>query len=544
MLNGRSCSLALWLALTPLLSLAAAEPAPLRQLWLYCAQNLWVDKVVDELEVLWRRAAAAGYTHVLVSDSKFAKLGDMDARYFRNVDRLRTLAAELKLEIVPALFPIGYSNDILWHDPNLIEGLPVRDALFVVQGGIARLAPDPQVELKGGDFSDLKAWDWKDDLVTMENGAALIRDPKGKNARMVQKLHLAPFRQYHLSVRVKSREFKGTPELKILAGNQALNFNPLGVKSTQDWTTHHVAFNTLGNAEPSLYLGCWGGGTGEVWFDDLTLSEVGLLNVIRRQGAPLVARIEGGGVLREDRDFEPIRDPLMGNKPWNGAYDVWHEPPVIRTRLADGTRLRVSYYHVTTVYDDQAMICPSEPRTVELLKDQAQRMHAAWQARGYMMSHDEIRVLNWCDACQRRKLDAGAILADNVRTCVGILRTVNPVGTVYVWSDMFDPNHNAHGDYYLVRGDLRNSWEGLDSEVVVLPWYFEKRDASLKWFAERGHRQVIAGYYDEAPDRIREWVAAARPFPRIEGVMYTTWQRKFADLEAFARALGIQRGSP
>jgi hypothetical protein len=524
--------------------MATAEPAPPRQLWLYCAQNLWVDKVVDELEVLWRRAAAAGYTHVLVSDSKSAKLGDMDARYFRNVDRLRKLAAELKLEIVPALFPIGYSNDILWHDPNLIEGLPVRDALFVVQGGTARLASDPQVELKGDDFSELKAWDWKDDLVKSDGGAALIRDPKGRNARMVQKLHLTPFRQYHLSVRVKTREFRGTPELKILAGNQALNFNPLGVKSTQDWTTHHVVFNTLEHAEPSLYLGCWGGETGELWFDDLTLTEVGLLNVIRRPGAPLVVRIEGGGALREDRDFEPVRDPLMGNKPWNGAYDVWHEPPAIRTRLPDGTRLRVSYYHVTTVYDDQAMICPSEPRTVELLKDQAQRMHAAWQAKGYMMSHDEIRVLNWCDACQRRKLDAGAILADNVRTCIGILRTVNPGGTVYVWSDMFDPNHNAHGDYYLVRGDLKNSWEGLDSEVVVLPWYFEKRDASLKWFAERGHRQVIAGYYDGAPDRIREWVAAARPFPRIEGVMYTTWQRKFGDLETFARLVLSQPGNP
>src|SRR5207249_5751226 len=69
-------------------------------------------------------------------------------------------------------------------------------------------------------------------------------------------------------------------------------------------------------------------------------------------------------------------------------------------------------------------------------------MHAAWGAKGYMMSHDEIRVLNWCDACQRRHLDAGALVADNVKTCIQILREINPGGHIYVWSDMFDPQQD------------------------------------------------------------------------------------------------------
>jgi hypothetical protein len=228
----------------------------------------------------------------------------------------------------------------------------------------------------------------------------------------------------------------------------------------------------------------------------------------------------------------------MGNKPWKGSFDVWHDPPTVHTSLPDGTRLRVSYYHAATVYDDQAMICPSEPRTLELLRDQARRMHEAWQAQGYMMSHDEIRVLNWCAACQQRNLDAGALLADNVRSCLRILREINPGGRIYVWSDMFDPNHNAHKDYYLVRGDLAGAWEGLDKEVIVLPWHFDKRAESLRWFAERGHRQVIAGYYDHAPEQVRQWLAAAQGLAGIEGVMYTTWQHKYDDLEKFAGFLG------
>src|SRR6266702_3519010 len=126
-----SLAVALWLSMQP-------ARAGVMERWVYCAQNLWVDKNIDHLEEILRRAAKAGYTHVLLTDSKFAKLGDMDAHYFRNVERVKKLAAELRLEIVPALFPIGYSNDLLWHDPNLIEALPVREALCVVRNGADR----------------------------------------------------------------------------------------------------------------------------------------------------------------------------------------------------------------------------------------------------------------------------------------------------------------------------------------------------------------------------------------------------------------------
>src|SRR5262245_18131215 len=101
--------LALLLALVAVVAAFPGEAPGPGQRWLYCSQNRWVDKNVDQLEALFRRAAKAGYTHVLLSDSKFARLGEMDARYFRNVERLKKLAVELNLEIVPALFPIGYS---------------------------------------------------------------------------------------------------------------------------------------------------------------------------------------------------------------------------------------------------------------------------------------------------------------------------------------------------------------------------------------------------------------------------------------------------
>jgi len=503
------------------------------QIFLYLQTNLLVDKNEQEAEELMQRAAKAGYTAVLLADSKFAKLGDMDKRYFANIDRIKKAAADLHLDIVPTVFPIGYSDAILWHDPNLAEGLPVKDALFVVKNGAAHLQADPAVGLKGGDMNELRGWSWKDPTMVPDNGALRVTDPNGQNARVSQKVKLHPFRQYHLSVRVKAQDFHGQVQAKAIAGKRELNFAHLGVKPTQDWTTHHIIFNSLDNTDVQIYFGSWGGTTGSYWIDDAKLEEVGLVNLVRRDGAPLTVKRDDGTALTEGKDFDRIVDPRMGVTPWKGAFDTWHEAPAIKTSLPEGTRLRVSYYHAITVLDNQVMICPSEPKTIELLRDQAKRMQATWGAKGYMMSHDEIRVLNWCDACQRRKMDAGQILADNVKTCAKILREVNPGGKIYVWNDMFDPFHNAHNDYYLVRGDITGSWEGLDKDVIIMNWNFGKRDQSLKFFSDRGNQQVLAGYYDGKPQQILQWLDSAKKASGATGVMYTTWQHKFGDLEKF-----------
>ena len=200
--------------------------------------------------------------------------------------------------------------------------------------------------------------------------------------------------------------------------------------------------------------------------------------------------------LVEGTDFEPVADPHLGNNPYAGEYDLFHAPPTIHTKLPDGTRLRVSYYHPMIIYGGSVMIALSESKTMELLRDQARRMNAAFGAKAYFMEHDEIRIFNWDAASERRHLDAGPLLAANAKACIKILRDVNPDGDIYVWSDMFDPNHNAVKDYYLVHGSLVGSWEGLDSKIIIADWNFGHRDASLKWFADRGNRLLIAGYYD------------------------------------------------
>src|SRR5258708_28943246 len=122
-----------------------------------------------------------------------------------------------------------------------------------------------------------------------------------------------------------------------------------------------------------------------------------------------------------------------------------------------------------------------------------------------MMSHDEFRCFNWEEACQKRQLTPGEMLAENLRQCTDLIHPRQ----AYVWSDMFDPTHNAvDGPYYLVNGPWTGSWEGLGKDVIVLSWNHGKRDGSLKFFADRGNRQMLAGYYDADLSQCRQWAGS------------------------------------
>ncbi len=514
---------------------SVALGAPLER-WVYASVNLLVPAEADRLEALMRRARPLGFTHFLLADSKFMRIPQMDARYAKHVKQIKRVAAEIGIEIVPAVFPVGYSNDLLWSDPNLAEGLPVRDALFVVSNGVARVVADPPVSLPP--LTERRRWGFVDDNLQPDQGGLRVTDPNGANARFMARVKVSPFRQYHVSVRIKTSGFVGQPEIKVLAdGDRSLNFTSLKTKPTQDWHTHDITFNSLEQTNVNIYFGAWSATRGSLWLADPRLEEAGPVNILRRDGCPLRVRIEDGRELKEGTDFEPLHDPRLGNQPWQGEYEVWHEAPPLQSKLPDGTRLRVSYFHPHIIYDGQVCACPSEPEFDQLLERQAREVHAAWGAQSYLMSHDEWRVLGWDEACRRRNLDAGAIVADNVRKCTGWLRAVNPGGRVIVWSDMFDPFHNAVDNYYLVRGNLRGSWNRLDKSVIIMNWNFGKRSESLKFFAERGHQQIIAGYYDAGPEQIGQWLESARGVPGVIGVMFTTWQQNYSDLESFARVV-------
>ena len=67
---------------------------------------------------------------------------------------MKKIAADLKLQLVPASLLGRLFQRSAFTEPNLAEGLPVQDQLFVVKDGKAELVADPAVHFDKMGFHD------------------------------------------------------------------------------------------------------------------------------------------------------------------------------------------------------------------------------------------------------------------------------------------------------------------------------------------------------------------------------------------------------
>jgi len=513
--------------------------APMQKRWLFIWRDMKDPKEVDRMIGRFPRAKAAGYNGVAFScdlaESKAAEL--------------RQAAQRNGLDLIAIV--MGGS-----HDRNYVEGLPVKDALFLVQGGRATLLPDNPTRVVNADFEEFvgnhfKNWSFQDDegvttFVDHEvkhGGAASLRmENIGRNparhCRIMQQIKLQPQRQYHISFWLKSENLSpADPEVKVLrtVGLGSLGFQTVHVERTQDWKHYDIGFNSMDSTTANLYLGSWYGRDGKMWWDDLRVEEIGLINVLRRPGCPVAVRSENGTAYEEGRDFVKIVDPQL--HPWV----AYHEQPAIRlaptTRIKEGERLRVSYYHPIIVYEDRITSCLSEPKIFTEWETEVKRINDLIHPAAFLMSHDELRVMNQCALCQSKKMTPGELLAWNVRQAAQIIRGTRPDAGIWVWSDMFDPLHNAVDHFFAVNGSLKGSWKGLDKDVGIVNWYGSLQGENCQFFADMGLKQILSGYYDGDEDgsAITAWLNNTKQVPGIVGAMYTTWQDKYDAMDVWAK---------
>ena len=543
---------------------AADHDSNLVHRWVYLAANMQGEGEPAHALAILRRAKAAGYNGVLMADYKFNVLDRVVDRYFKNMAEFRKTADELDMEIIPAVAGFGYSNGILAHNPNLAEEIPVKQQPLRVVNGKAIVNSELQTPIPGGDFEIAKGdsavgWDYQDGPGTLSfidsgekhSGKASIRfenlstiEPKNGLGRLIRKVKGKAWRQYHASVWIKTAGFERSNEVRVMAispDGRTLSHSHVGVKPTQDWTQHHAVFNSLGSDDFTFYCGVWGGTTGRIWFDDVKLEEVAFVNLIRRDDCPLVVTGDNAQQFEEGKDFARLVDPRMGNVPWEGEYEVFHEPPSLTLlpggKITEGSKLKVSYFHTATIYEGQVAAALNHPAVFKIVEEQIRGVNKLLAPKSYMLSHDEIRIANWGAAARGDQRSPGQALADNMRQTIKLTRSITPNARLCTWNDMFDPHHNAvDGPYYLVNGSWKGSWEGLDPSITILNWNHGNADQSLAFFEKLGCPQILAGYYDGDPKAIIPWLQKAKDVKTLRGVMYTTWANKYDDLEAFAKA--------
>src|SRR5208337_3346456 len=100
-------------------------------------------------------ASEHGLTAIVLSGMDRISLGS--AEYLERLRRVKAIADQYHLEIIPAGFNTGYGGAILDHNKNLAEGMLVKDALFVVQDGEARFVADSPAKLQNAGFEQFHA---------------------------------------------------------------------------------------------------------------------------------------------------------------------------------------------------------------------------------------------------------------------------------------------------------------------------------------------------------------------------------------------------
>ncbi len=534
--------------------LAVGQGVRDRFVWVF-GWGLTRDEDVPQIIAILEDAAKHGYNGAVFSANLDA-LCKQPPEYFRRLKQVKDACDRLKMELIPSVFSVGYGGGVLWHDSNLAEGMPVKDALFVVQGNEARHIPDTMVSIANGGFEEyegyrMRAFAFHDepgvvsfpDTQVAHSGKASLRfenfraQPAG-NARVMQEVKVHPYRCYRMSVWVKTEGLQPSANLRmlVLAGDRDLAPRTFSVPATSDWRKLTTIFNSLANEKVLVYVGVWDGQSGKFWVDDWTLEEVGPVNVLRRPGTPVTVKSEDGSITyQEGKDYAPLTDPNFSA--WRA---VEYDAPALKllpgSRIRDGQRLRVSWYHPMLIYDSQVTVCMAEPALYEIFEHEAKLLWEQLRFQKVILSMDEVRMGGTCAACAGK--DMAKLLGECVARQVQILRKVNPKVQVYIWSDMFDPNHNAHANYYLVQGDFTGSWKHIPKDLIIAVWGGAPRAESLRFFEKEGFRTLIACYYD-APhlEEVKGWQQLAQKTKGVTGFMYTTWERKYDLVGEFAKLL-------
>lgn len=503
---------------------ARGEETKMPERWVYASAKLADDAGLEKFLQLLKDTKASGCTHALLIEGRWLKFPD-DAQYQARVDKAKAVAKELNIRIIPSIFSVGYSGRYFHFDPNLIASLPVKDMPFVVKGKSAGADPatPPAVEKnwRGGELS------------------------------------VQPFMHYKLVFTLKGKFSGDVDEFLRITGVESkrwISRTTPQIDPGKDEQQIVYTFNTLESSKIRVKFN-----TGNASIENLSLVSAGTLMIARRPHVPLTVTSEDGKtVYEEGKDFLELRDADMLKKPFDGEFSIRREPAELKltdnSRIKDGDKLKLSFWHGIMVGTDQEVISMEDPKAFEVLEIDLKNCVKVWQPDALFLGYDEIRVAGWEPQVDDngkplppdKYLKPGELLAKHFKKAVESCRKLVPSVALYTWSDMFTPFHNARpfsekGFYYLVNGNWDGSWDGVAKDIGILNWYAPKVEG-VKFFADRGNAQILCGYYDgttaeKMKQNITNWMNVSAGQPNVRGFMYTTWHNNYKNLKPYFELL-------
>lgn len=539
-----------------------------RDRWVFTGRAIVDDADVDFVTNTVAEAAECGFNGIMLAGMD--NVGRWPAWRRSRLESVRKFCESRGVEIVPMIWSIGYGT-MLDRDVNLAEGIEVASVPYVRRGSKAVFSPEGGTDMLRADGSFERTvrrggktlpagWDaWDnvgvvvavDDEVSFAGGRSMRLSSFGRSsggqARLLRRdLALSPGRQYAVTGRVKaSPDFAPRSSLRVTVsqnGSFVSMTSVLGGAATNGWVNFSVPLVLNEEGPVNLYVGTWEAKAGAVWVDEVKVEDMGLCGVLRRGGCPFkVTDAASGRVYREGRDYlevPPVKTVRFPRNPKSLELSI---PP--GSAIEEGARILVSGYVPVTVKNGmQCSTCMSERSLYRHFADSARGVKEVLDPKTWFLSMDEIRMGGTCAACRAKNTDMAHILGECVTRQHAIIKRVSPDARICIWSDMFNPAHNAKDRFYCCRGSFKGSWRLIPRDIVIVDWYGAKYSESLPFWQREGFDVIAATYYDapverrSAPD-----ISAASRYPNVRGVVYTTWRNDYSALRKFAKLLDGSR---
>ena len=533
-------------------------------LWYWQTEYPVTQADVTSIEAQIDRAFTYGYIGVAFWSATPGLIGGADNSYsLPFLQQLISYAQAKGMQTMVGTSPFGYSDDALVNNGNWAEGEHITGSQFTVNASKTALVPVNSFGglVNPGFESGLAGWSSDnstnmgiDPIVAHSGTASGYITNATSTSQFHQTLNVIPWRQYHARVWIKTSNFQGLAQIQVIdPATKVMSFDStVGQQSTQDWTAVDVTFNSRGSAQPAFMFGVFGASSGTIWFDDAFIEETSLIYVLRRSGTPLTAYdpAHPATIFQEGTDFNPITDPQIASGIPFPFSKFYHLPGTVTlpstTSLQPGQTVAIDYYAVQPAQQGADVgICLTEPSAQTWLQQNAQAVVSDLPAGlSFLLGYDEMRHMNSCALCKAKNMTAGQLLAWHVTNTYNMYHSLAPSASYYIWSDMFDPYHNAIDNYYFVEGNIAGSWTGVPSAVTVMNWNLGNLTNSLTWFSGLNpqqpthYNQVIAGYYDsgDGAGSATQELQQAAGIPGVKGLMYTTWGSDYSQLQQFATA--------
>ncbi len=173
--------------------------------WVYFTQNIETSANLQAAENLMANAKKVGYNGFVLANGEMEVLSKSSANYQNNLVALKKYADSIGMQFYPSVLSVGFANAMLSYDPNLVEGLPIKNALYTVHNGQATLSPDPGASLPGGSFESatnnkFAGWDSQDfvgtktfaDTSTKHSGSQSLKVTPGGSVVYISKTVMFP----------------------------------------------------------------------------------------------------------------------------------------------------------------------------------------------------------------------------------------------------------------------------------------------------------------------------------------------------------------